>query len=48
MISLGVQAWSYERRDEGFAYLASGSAHVMLEQLGAGRNWITGPLRNRE
>lgn len=34
----------YQRPDEGFAYLASGSAHVMLEQVGVGRNWITGPL----
>ena len=34
----------YHRIHEGFAYIANGSAHVMLEQAGAGRNWITGPL----
>lgn len=35
----------YDRPDEGFAYLTLGDAHVMLEQIGAGRNWITGRLR---
>jgi catechol 2,3-dioxygenase-like lactoylglutathione lyase family enzyme len=35
----------YDRPDEGFAYLALGDAHVMLEQIGVGRNWITGRLR---
>ena len=34
----------YARPEERFAYLALGSAHVMLEEVGAGRNWITGPL----
>ncbi len=34
----------YERRHEGFAYLVHGTAHVMLEQVGMGRNWVTGPL----
>jgi catechol 2,3-dioxygenase-like lactoylglutathione lyase family enzyme len=34
----------YDRPDEGFAYVVLGSAHVMLEQIGAGRNWLTGPL----
>lgn len=34
----------YERREEGFAYITSGSAHVMLEQKGLSRNWITGEL----
>lgn len=34
----------YDRPEEGFAYLAQGSAHVMLEQAGVGRNWVTGPL----
>ncbi len=34
----------YARPEERFAYLALGTAHVMLEQLGVGRNWITGPL----
>lgn len=35
----------YDRPEEGFAYLTQGSAHVMLEQIGAGRNWVTGKLR---
>lgn len=34
----------YQRQDEGFAYISRGSAHVMLEQQGVGRNWVTGPL----
>lgn len=34
----------YSRPEEGFAYIALGSAHLMLEQLGAGRNWITALL----
>jgi catechol 2,3-dioxygenase-like lactoylglutathione lyase family enzyme len=34
----------YTRPDERFAYITLGSAHVMLEQAGVGRNWITGPL----
>lgn len=34
----------YDRPDEGFAYIVSGTAHIMLEQRGSGRNWIPGPL----
>ncbi len=34
----------YSRLEERFAYIALGSAHLMLEQIGVGRNWITGPL----
>jgi catechol 2,3-dioxygenase-like lactoylglutathione lyase family enzyme len=34
----------YHRPDEGFAYITRGTAHVMLEQTGVGRNWITAPL----
>ena len=34
----------YDRPEEGFAYIAQDSAHLMLEQLGVGRNWLTGPL----
>ncbi|MGO2684434.1 MAG: bleomycin resistance protein [Microbacterium sp.] len=34
----------YQREAEGFAYISRGNAHVMLEQAGVGRNWITGPL----
>ncbi|MFC6160585.1 bleomycin resistance protein [Kribbella jiaozuonensis] len=37
-------AVEYQREEEGFAYVVRGSAHVMLEQQGAGRNWVTGPL----
>ena len=36
---------AYERVEEGFAYLRRGSAHLMLEQRGAGRNWISGSLK---
>lgn len=35
---------AYSRADERFAYITLGSAHLMLEQAGVGRNWITGPL----
>ncbi len=34
----------YDRPEEGFAYIARGSAHVMLEQVGVGRNWVTAQL----
>lgn len=34
----------YSRPEEGFAYITRGSAHLMLEQRGVGRNWVTGPL----
>ena len=34
----------YHRIHEGFAYIANGAAHVMLQQAGVGRDWITGPL----
>ena len=30
----------YERMDEGFAAIALGSAHVMLDQIGLGRDWV--------
>lgn len=35
----------YHRPEEGFAYLVRSSAHVMLEQTGVGRNWVTAPLQ---
>ncbi|MEH0110029.1 hypothetical protein V6N00_09965 [Tersicoccus sp. MR15.9] len=35
----------YARPDERFAYIALGAAHLMLEQVGVGRNWITAPLQ---
>lgn len=35
----------YHRPEEGFAYLVRDSAHVMLEQAGVGRNWVTAPLQ---
>lgn len=35
---------SYSRREERFSYITLGSAHLMLEQVGIGRNWVTGPL----
>lgn len=34
----------YARPEERFAYLTLGSAHLMLEQAGVGRNWLTGTL----
>lgn len=34
----------YDRPEEGFAYLALRNAQVMLEQIGVGRNWLTGSL----
>lgn len=34
----------YDRPEERFVYIALGSAHLMLEQEGVGRNWITGAL----
>ena len=35
---------SYSRPDERFAFIVLGSAHLMLEEAGVGRNWITGRL----
>ena len=35
---------NYARPDARFAYVVLGSAHLMLEQAGVGRNWVTGPL----
>ncbi|WP_230597359.1 bleomycin resistance protein [Rhodococcoides fascians] len=37
---------SYSRPEERFAYVTSGSAHVMLDEIGAGRNWVSGPLQH--
>lgn len=34
----------YDRPEERFAYVALGSAHLMLDQAGAGRDWLTAPL----
>jgi catechol 2,3-dioxygenase-like lactoylglutathione lyase family enzyme len=34
----------YDRPEEGFAYITSGTAHVMLEQAGVGRNWVPAAL----
>ncbi|HEY8913291.1 VOC family protein [Lacisediminihabitans sp.] len=34
----------YDRPEEGFAYLHSGPSHIMLDQIGIGRDWIPGPL----
>jgi hypothetical protein len=35
----------YMRPVDRFAYVELGSAHLMLEQLGVGRNWVTAPLQ---
>ncbi|PXA67348.1 bleomycin resistance protein [Cryobacterium arcticum] len=34
----------YDRPNEGFAYLHAGTAHLMLEQVGIGRNWVPAQL----
>ena len=34
----------YERPDEGFAYLRYEGCELMLDQIGVGRSWGTGPL----
>lgn len=34
----------YDRPEEGFAYLRLGSVDVMLDQIGLGRDWVSGPL----
>lgn len=34
----------YDRPAEGFAYLQLGSTHLMLDQIGLGRDWVSGPL----
>lgn len=35
---------SYERPQEGFALVQLGAAALMLDQIGTGRDWVTGPL----
>ena len=34
----------YQRADEGFAFVELGGAGLMLDQLGLGRDWVTGAL----
>ncbi|TFD82759.1 bleomycin resistance protein [Cryobacterium fucosi] len=34
----------YDRPEEGFAYLRCGTAHLMLDQIGIGRDWVSGAL----
>lgn len=34
----------YDRPEEGFAYLALGGAHLMLDQADIGRTWRTAPF----
>jgi catechol 2,3-dioxygenase-like lactoylglutathione lyase family enzyme len=36
----------YARPGEGFAYLTLGRAHLMLDQAGLGRTWVTGPFES--
>src|SRR6185312_11410521 len=42
----GVLGFSvvYDRPDEGFAYLRYEGCELMLDQIGVGRTWETGPL----
>jgi catechol 2,3-dioxygenase-like lactoylglutathione lyase family enzyme len=35
---------AYERPDEGFAFLRYERLELMLDQIGVGRTWATGPL----
>jgi catechol 2,3-dioxygenase-like lactoylglutathione lyase family enzyme len=42
VLGVGVR---YARVDEGFACLELGSAVLMLDQLGIGRDWVTGALQ---
>ena len=37
-------AVAFDRIEEGFAYLDRDGAHVMLEERGRNRNWVTAPL----
>ena len=37
-------AVAYARDEDGFAYLDREGAQFMLEEIGEGRQWITGPL----
>ena len=37
-------AVAYERPEDGFLYLDRAGRQIMLEQIGPGRKWITGPL----
>lgn len=34
----------FERKEERFIYLQRGGIEIMIEELGHGRNWITGTL----
>ena len=34
----------FDRPESGFACIQRGTARVMLDQLGTGRDWVTGPL----
>ncbi len=35
---------SYQRKDEGFAFLTLGEAQIMIDEIGKGRAWKTGEL----
>lgn len=37
---------AYHRLEEGFAYLEQDGAQVMLDEIGHGRNWVTGPMES--
>lgn len=37
---------AYQRPEEKFAYISLGSAHIMLEQHGIGRDWVTGQMEH--
>jgi hypothetical protein len=35
---------SYQRKEEGFAFLTLGDAQIMIDEIGKGRTWKTGEL----
>lgn len=35
---------SYQRKEEGFAFLTLGEAQLMIDEIGKGRTWQTGEL----
>jgi catechol 2,3-dioxygenase-like lactoylglutathione lyase family enzyme len=43
---LGGFEVQYDRPADKFAYITRGTAHVMIEQRGAGRNWLPGALES--
>jgi catechol 2,3-dioxygenase-like lactoylglutathione lyase family enzyme len=36
----------YMRKEDGFAYLSLGNAHIMIDEIGRGRTWKTAELEH--